>query len=46
MKPYKILLNQKNNIRKRKVIPPIKKIKIPLFFCKYINNLEKREIIF
>jgi hypothetical protein len=45
MKPYKIFRNQKIYLRKSRIIPPIKRIKVPLYFCKYLGTLQKKEII-
>jgi|694.fasta_scaffold56521_5 hypothetical protein len=45
MKPYKILLNTTCKIRKTKIVPPIKKVKVPLYFCKNAIALRKNQII-
>lgn len=44
MKPYKIIKEQKQNLKKPKVMPPLKRHKVPLYFFKAINFSRKSEI--
>jgi len=44
MKPYKIFNKISNTPKKLKVISPLKKIKIPLYFCNNISILSKSQI--
>lgn len=45
MRPYKIFTKTLNFVKKNKIISPIKKIKIPLYFCKKVNLVSKAEIV-
>ena len=46
MKPYKIIKEQKHFVKKPKVMPPLKRPKVPLYFFKAINFTRKSEIVF
>lgn len=45
MKPYKIIKSAGKSIKKAKIICPLKKNKIPLFFLKNCFTPNKNEII-
>lgn len=44
MKPYKIIKSKNNYIKKSKLIMPLKKNKVPLFFFKDCFTPPKKEI--
>lgn len=45
MKSYKIINSRCFNKNRIKVIGPLKKLKIPLYFLKKVNTPAKKEII-